>query len=294
MKRWMIGASLVLLAPLAWALPTVAQVEAEVRQGHYGQAESMMQEVVAARPQSAKAHYVYAEILAHDDRLSQAAAEAARARAIDPSLKYGDPEKVRAFEHLLDREQRHARTDGTPLGGLGPSGSIGPGTTTTLAPSRRVEPGPAESRAVTRSGLPRWLWLAGLVALVLLGWRMLRRSGGSVGPVAAGPSYETGDAFALSPRAAPFGGSTSGSGLMGVGLAAAGGVAAGMLTEKLLERGHEQRGDATLYDRSFDGASDADARALEDRTVDFGSGNDWGDAPGSFDTGGGSDDGGGW
>jgi hypothetical protein len=88
---------------------------------------------------------------------------------------------------------------------------------------------------------------------------------------------------------------------MGVGLAAAGGVAAGMLAEKFLERGHEQRRDDNLFERdSFANpatAPDPDARALEDRSVDFGNGNDW-DAgstdSGSVDLGSGGGDDGGW
>ncbi len=56
MNRWLIGASFAVLAPFVWAVPSVAQVEAEFRQGHYAQAESMMQEVAVARPQSVRAH----------------------------------------------------------------------------------------------------------------------------------------------------------------------------------------------------------------------------------------------
>jgi hypothetical protein len=82
--------------------------------------------------------------------------------------------------------------------------------------------------------------------------------------------------------------------MMGVGLAAAGGVAAGMLAEKFLERGHEQRSEGGLLEpNSFANAgplADDDARALEERQIDFGSGSEWGDdgAAGgrSADTGG--------
>ncbi|MEO8924349.1 MAG: tetratricopeptide repeat protein [Caldimonas sp.] len=84
MKRWLAGTLLVVVAPFVWALPTVADVDAEVQKGHYAQAESMMQVVVAAKPQSARAHYVLAEILAHNGRFSAAAAEEARARHLDP------------------------------------------------------------------------------------------------------------------------------------------------------------------------------------------------------------------
>ena len=65
MKKLIVSMALGGVAVLAWALPTQQQVEAEVGQGNYAEAESMMREVVAARPDSARAHYVYAEILAH-------------------------------------------------------------------------------------------------------------------------------------------------------------------------------------------------------------------------------------
>ena len=299
MKRWLIAASLALLAPLVWAVPTAADVEAQVRKGNYTQAESMMQEVVTARPQSARAHYVYAEILAHNARFTQAAAEEARARAIDPSLKFSDPAKVRAFEELLDREQRRVRTDGTPLGGL--AGSVAPGAATSVAPSRPVvsdrEQPPAAR--VAPAGLPRWVWLAGLIALVFVAWRMLRRSPvAASGPVMGSPAYGAGGGgYGPGPVMGAPGGAMPGSGMMGVGLAAAGGVAAGMLAEKLLERGHESRGGDPFYGGSAatGPAYDADARALEDRSVDFGNGGaDWGGDAGSVDVGGGGSDDGGW
>ena len=108
MKKLIACVALVGLSALAWALPTLQQVEAEVRQGHYAQAESMMREVVAAKPGSARAHYVYAEILAHDGKLQLAVDEARKARTIDPDVKFTDPEKFRTFEASLLRAQNPA------------------------------------------------------------------------------------------------------------------------------------------------------------------------------------------
>ena len=70
----------------------------------------MMQEVVAAKPQSAKAHYLYAEILAHDAKFSDAAAQARRAREIDPALSFtNDPEEVPQFSRPSCSASRPAR-----------------------------------------------------------------------------------------------------------------------------------------------------------------------------------------
>lgn len=293
MKRWLISLSIAVLATVAHALPSVADVEAEVHKGNYAQAQSMMHEVVVAKPGSAKAHYVYAELLAHNGKFSDAALEVAQAKQLDPSLKFTDPVKFKAFEQLLEREQSRAtrapRT-GSPLDNLGPVTSASPAV-----------PAPQAQRAAERSqGLPAWIWPVGLAVLALLVWRMMSKGRGAVPAAPAGTSYAPpASGYAPAPSYGPPGGvapSSGAGGLMGVGLAAAGGVAAGMLAEKLLERGHEQRRDDNLFERdSFANpapAQDADARALEDRSVDFGTGNDW-DA-GSPDLGSGGGDDGGW
>src|SRR5436190_402374 len=115
MRKLIAGVALVSLSVLAWALPTLQQVEAQVGRGDYAQAESMMREVVAAKPDSARAHYVYAEILAHERKFAQAVEEAKAARTIDPDVKFTDPEKFRTFEAALLRAQNPAaRTSPTP------------------------------------------------------------------------------------------------------------------------------------------------------------------------------------
>src|ERR1700743_245499 len=90
----------------ALALPSVNEVQAAVKAGDFPKAESMMQEVVADKPQSAKAHYLYAEILAHDAKFADAAAQARKAREIDPALSFtNDPAKFRSSEQDLQRAQ---------------------------------------------------------------------------------------------------------------------------------------------------------------------------------------------
>jgi hypothetical protein len=301
MKRWLISLSLAFAAVAAQALPTVDEVQAQVQQGHYAQAQTMMRDVVAAKPGSARAHYVYAEILAHNDRFADAARETATAKRLDPSLAFTDPAKFNAFEQLLDRELNRstaAPSGGSSLDNLGPSHSA-----VAAAPARSLQ-----APSAPADGPPRWVWGAGIAALAFAVWRMMsRRSPSAAAPApngagtVASPSpygYGTPTGYGSSPGYAPTMGGAGGSGLLGTGLAAAGGVAAGMLTERLLERGHEARAADTWSDRDNAGyaaapARDDDARELENRNVDFGSGNDDWDA-GSIDTGssGGSDDGG--
>ena len=73
----------------AHALPTVDQVQAAAKSGDYAGAEKMVREVVAARPDSARAHYVLAEILAHERKFGEA--------ATDPK------EKARQIRFLVSR-----------------------------------------------------------------------------------------------------------------------------------------------------------------------------------------------
>ena len=300
MKNLIASLALATLSALAWALPTLQQVETEVSQGHYAQAESMMREVVAAKPDSARAHYVYAEILAHDGKIAIATDEARKARDIDPDVKFTDPEKFRAFEaSLLHAQAPAARSPLTPSQSRAP-----------LAPAR-VAP-------VAAGGLPSWVWLVGLLAIGIVLWRMFSRSraagsgaiaapGSAVGmpmqPGANGPGYGPG----ASPGAGgtPYGPGYAPQrpGMMGVGLAAAGGVAAGMLADELLHRRQGGAVDNSMGNNGgglFDAPGGSAANDLENRPIDFGTGgNDW-DAGsndgGGFDAGSdaGSDTGGGW
>ncbi len=270
----------------AFALPSFQEVEATVKAGDYPKAESMMQEVVTAKPQSAKAHYVYAELLAHDGKFSDAAGQARRAREIDPTLSFaGSPDKFRSFEQELQTTQQATRP----------------------APARMntgMAPAPVPVQA--SSGVPGWVWGLGLVVLAMLIWRMVsRRAGNALAPAAAGsygmapgapqPGYGPGYGGGYGPGM----GQAPGGGMLRTGLAAAGGVAAGMLAEKWLEGRHDGYADNTGgggYAGGYDnGAADA-ARDLENRPIDFGSGNDWDSGGGgggdNFTPSGGGDDGG--
>lgn len=148
MKRWLLTMSLVFLASVAHALPTLADVEAEVQKGNYVQAQSMMHEVVTAKPGSAKAHYVYAEVLAHNDDFAQASQEAALAKQIDPALKFTQPEKFNAFEQLLEREKQRAARVPRAVSSLD---SLSRAVPTLPAVPVQAQLRPAEERS---SGLP--------------------------------------------------------------------------------------------------------------------------------------------
>lgn len=265
----------------ALALPSNADVQSAVKAGDYPKAESMMQEVVAAKPQSARAHYVYAELLAHDRKFSEAAAEARKARELDPAIGFTDADKFRAFEQTLNREQAKPAT-------------------TVPAPAR-MEQAPVPVRAAS-GGTPGWVWGLGIAAVAFLIWRMVSRRAAMAGPAAAGgygmqpgspqPGYGPGYGGGY----APGYGQAPGGGLLRTGLAAAGGVAAGMMLEKMLDDNHRdtfsnQGAQGGLPDNGSSSAADD----LENRPIDFGSGNDWDSGGGggdNFSPSGGGDDGG--
>jgi hypothetical protein len=258
----------------------------------------MMRDVVAAKPGSARAHFAYAEILAHDGKLGQAAEEAKKARTIDPDVKFTDPEKFRAFETSLLREQRPVtRTLPTPSTAIEP---------TRIAPAQ-VAPAPSRAQG---SGLPGWVWWAGLAVIAFVLWRVFSRD--RTAPPAAGMA--AGPGYGVPMQGAPSAGygagqvgpynnpgyapPRAGSGLLGTGLAAAGGVAAGMLAERML---HERQGQSIdpgtgaaggFFDSPQGGSL---ANDVESQPIDFGTGdNDW--DSGSGDVGGGDIGGGdgGW
>ena len=280
MKKWILSLLLASLAAVAWALPSLQDVEAEVRQGRYAQAESMMREVLAAKPGSARAHYVYAEILAHDGKVALAAEEAQKARLLDPGLTFTEPEKFRSFEQSLQQAQRPA--------------------TRAARQSARTQ----ETAPISR-GVPSWVWLAGLAAIAFVLWRGFSRSrnaagaAGMPGSVYGGPGG--GVPGGVGPQGTPYGPgypppgyAPQRSGMLGTGLAAAGGVAAGMLASEMLHR-HQQGNnldqDSSAQPGFFDSPDAANAGALADRPIDFGNGDDWDAGGGDL---GGSDAGGGW
>jgi hypothetical protein len=291
MKKTLVSVWLFLVCAVAWAVPTVQQVEAEVQLGRYVQAESMMREVVDAKPGSAKAHYIYAEILAHNGSFSKAAEEAGKAKQLDPDIKFTQPDRFQAFEKLLERELQPAQRAMTS-----PSNSVLPSAAPTAPPLR-----------TQASGIPSWVWLAALGVVGYLLWRGFSRSQAARAPSgsfgmpgtastdgygnAPAAGYGPGTSYANAPPASPSGG------MLKTGLAVAGGVAAGMMVDEMLHRrsgtGTDQL--SSLQHGIFDSPpTDDAANELERRSVDFGNGSDWDAGSAGADLGGGGADDGGW
>jgi len=276
----------------AQALPTVDQVQAAAKSGDYAGAEKMMREVVVAKPDSAKAHYVLAEILAHERKFGEAAEHTRRARALDPAIKFTDSAKFNNFEQLLQREQAAEAKPVAPT-------SLDPVPAPRAAPVQRYEP-------ERSSGVPVWLLVVGAIAFIAIAASWMRRRTAAQmqsQPVMSGGYAPAGGGYGMGGYGMPQQPS-SGPGMLGVGLGVAGGVAAGMLAEKLLHEGRDDRGNYSSADTgshagglipgSFGGDDNGAADELTRRDIDFGSGDGWGGSDagggGDFGGGGGSDD----
>ncbi len=96
------GAALVANAPaMAQAEPTINQIYEAAQFGKLDQAQTMVQQVLVLHPNSAKAHYVQAELFARQG-LGQKGREAlATADKLAPGLPFAKPEAVQALRTQL-------------------------------------------------------------------------------------------------------------------------------------------------------------------------------------------------
>ncbi|WP_299690800.1 tetratricopeptide repeat protein [Hydrocarboniphaga sp.] len=200
-----IGAALLTAASSAFAEATIDEVYKAAAAGQVTEAQAMMQDVLKAHPDSAKAHFVEAELLARQRDISGARAELARATAINPSLSFAKPQAVESLKRQL--------------GGNG---------------ERVIQRAPAVSR-----GMPSWFWPIGLGLLIaFIVWMVRTRLPGPGYSGGAGNMnpYPT---TPYSPYGAPPQAPSGGSGLLGslaTGAAIGGGIVAGeALAHRLLD-----------------------------------------------------------
>lgn len=89
--------------PAFAADPSMHQVYEAAESGRLDQAQAMMQEVLKTHPNSAKAHYVEAELLSKQHQLSQARRELATAEKLSPGLNFADSRSVRELRAALEQ-----------------------------------------------------------------------------------------------------------------------------------------------------------------------------------------------
>jgi hypothetical protein len=117
--------SSVVMAAAACALaadPTLDQVYEAVEAGRLDQAQRMMAEVLHDHPNSARAHYVEAEVLARQGRADKAQAELSRAEQLSPGLPFASSASVRQLRSLIAPASAHE----APIAAGDLSAAIGP------------------------------------------------------------------------------------------------------------------------------------------------------------------------
>jgi hypothetical protein len=177
MKKFLAAAgvslSLMLMSGAAFAVPTATQIETSIQQGNWQQADSQLNEVLKAHPDSARAHYLYAQVLDREGRPSEALAQLQQAKTLDPQVRFTDPGRFAQTEARLRADA--ARVSGGTGGG---SANV---THRTGNPFAQQESAPAMSaiqQAPQRHGpsMGMWIGIAVLIAAIalILRWTLRR------------------------------------------------------------------------------------------------------------------------
>jgi hypothetical protein len=237
----------------------MAQIHEAAAAGHLDQAQQMITQVLAAHPNSGKAHYVQAELYAREGKTSLARAELGTAERLNPGLTDFNARSVQELKSQLGISSG-SRSVGSPI-------AIG---------SPRPE--------------ARFPWGTVLILAVVVGVLVMlfrRRTPPYNQFPAAGPGPGMGGApggYGPGYGQPPMGGGGIGSGIAGglaSGLAVGAGVVAGEeLAHHFLDGGRHEGGVIPSAEASEHGSSNSDMGG-----DDFGA-ND----PGSWDDGGGGGD----
>jgi hypothetical protein len=178
LQRMLLTLTLVLAAGWALALPSPKEIEAAVGAGQLPQAETMLREVLQAKPQSAKAHYELGQVLARQGKFFEAQQALDQAKIIDPTLKFAtSPE---AFAKTYDTVLAQVR-------GASSAASAKAAVATPAAPV--ASPAPA-SPAGGFNLMYVWMGAAGLVVLGLI-LRRRATAAPAVAPAAASAAATT-------------------------------------------------------------------------------------------------------
>jgi hypothetical protein len=98
----------VLFLTLGFTTPSFAEADATMHDvylaaeaGKFAEAQSMMDKVLSDHPNSAKAHFVEAELLAKQGQYSNASVELSKAEQIQPGLPFVKPETLQKLKGLI-------------------------------------------------------------------------------------------------------------------------------------------------------------------------------------------------
>jgi hypothetical protein len=116
MAVMLLAAAAFTTASMAAQDPTLHQVYQAAQAGRMDEAQSMMQQVLHDHPNSAKAHFVEAELLARQNRLASAKSEFDTAQRLAPGLPFAKPQAVQNLERRLSSSSIHAVNSFAPAG----------------------------------------------------------------------------------------------------------------------------------------------------------------------------------
>ena len=110
-------AALALLQQAAMAADvSVHQVYEAAEAGRLTEAQTMMEQVLREHPNSARAHFVEAELLSKQGKLAAARAELTTAERLEPGLPFATPSAVQTLKERLSTQTVRTRTatEGSP------------------------------------------------------------------------------------------------------------------------------------------------------------------------------------
>ncbi|MGJ7499012.1 tetratricopeptide repeat protein [Variovorax sp. ZT5P49] len=139
--------------------PTIQQIYEAANSGRMAEADAMIAKVLKNHPNSAKAHYVHAELLAMNGKLDDARDELSQAKELSPGLKFAKAESVAKLERKLEKPVEIKAEPPPPV----------PSPVTAPAPSPEKTADTASS-----SGPIPWTPI-GIVALFILAYLVFQR-----------------------------------------------------------------------------------------------------------------------
>ena len=206
LQRMLLALTLALAAGWALALPSPKDIEAAVGAGQLPQAETMLREVLQAKPQSAKAQYELGQVLARQGKYFEAQQALDQAKTIDPTLKFAtSPE---AF----------AKTYDTVLAQVRGTSSAKPPVATVASPAAPVAQAAPASPAPSGGFNLMYVWIAA-AGLVVLGLVLRRRA--AAAPAMAAPAAHSAAPAGMPPAGQPTaytGATMATGGIIGSGL----------------------------------------------------------------------------
>ena len=99
------AAALLLTSNVVFAEATLPEVYKAVQSGQMAKADAMMKEVLQNHPNSAKAHYVAAELYAKEGKVEAARNHFIKAQNLAPGLPFAQPESVQKLQVQLASTQ---------------------------------------------------------------------------------------------------------------------------------------------------------------------------------------------